>query len=253
MTNTLNKNPEERLIFALDTGSRIEEATSWVDRLKKHVGLFKVGKESFTYHGPDIVQRIKAEGCQVFLDLKFHDIPNTVAAAAAAAVKLGVVMFNVHALGGKKMMEEAVASTRSTAQQSDLPLPLVLAVTVLTSLNDSDLEEVGFKRSAKELVLHLSRIAQDAGVSGVVASARDVEDIRKACGQDFVIVTPGIRGKVTSDDDQKRIWTARDAISRGADYIVVGRPIRTAEDPVREADKIIQEIAEGLAIKEKVL
>jgi len=253
MMNILNKNPRERLIFALDTGRRIEEAMSWVDRLKEHVGLFKVGKESFSYHGPDIIRRIESRGCEVFLDLKFHDIPNTVAAAAVAAVNLGVVMFNVHALGGKKMMEEAVTAARKAARQADLPAPVVLAVTVLTSLNDDDLRELGFNCSASLLALHLSRMAQDAGVSGVVASAHDVEAIRGVCGQDFIIVTPGIRGSTLAGDDQKRVWTARDAVAIGADYIVVGRPIRTADDPVHQADKIVQEITEGLAIREKVV
>ena len=253
MRNILNKNPRERLIFALDTGSRIEEAMSWVDRLREHVGLFKVGKESFSYHGPDIIRRIESLGCQVFLDLKFHDIPNTVAAAAVAAVNLGVVMFNVHALGGKKMMEEAVTATRKAARQANLPAPVVLAVTVLTSLNDDDLKDLGFNRSASLLALHLSRMAQDAGVSGVVASAHDVEAIRGACGQDFMIVTPGIRGNALAGDDQKRVWTARDAVAIGADYVVVGRPIRTADDPVHQADRIVQEITEGLAIREKVV
>jgi orotidine-5'-phosphate decarboxylase len=253
MRNTLNKNPEERLIFALDMGNRIDEAMSWVDRLKEHVGLFKIGKESFAYHGPEIVQKIKAKGCQVFLDLKFHDIPNTVAAAAVAAVKLGVVMFNVHALGGKNMMEHAVTATSRAAQQADMPVPLVLAVTVLTSLNDGDLKEMGFRRSASELALDLARIAQDAGISGVVASPHDVEGIRIACGWDFVIVCPGIRGKEMADDDQKRTWTSKDAIAKGADYIVVGRPIRKADDPVHEADMMIHDIAEGLAIREKVV
>jgi orotidine-5'-phosphate decarboxylase len=253
MKNTLNKNPKERLIFALDNGSCTEEAMSWVDRLKDHVGLFKIGKESFSYHGPDIVRRIRDRECQVFLDLKFHDIPNTVAAAAVAAVNLGVTMFNVHALGGLKMMEDTVTSTREAARRAGLPIPLVLAVTVLTSLNDDDLRMMGFNRSAGELALSLARMAQDAGVSGVVASAHDVENIRRACGQDFVIVSPGIRANMTVEDDQKRTWTAKNAIASGADYIVVGRPIRKAADPVQQADRIILEIAEGLAIKGKVI
>jgi orotidine-5'-phosphate decarboxylase len=249
MKNTLNNDPVDRLIFALDTGSRFEEAVVWVDRLKDHVGLFKVGKESFVYHGPGIVRIIKAKGCKVFLDLKFHDIPNTVAAAAAASVNLGVDMLNVHALGGKKMIEDTVASTKRMAQESDIPIPLVLAVTVLTSLNDDDLRELGIGRSASELVLNLARIAQDAGASGVVASAHDIRGIRKACGQNFVIVTPGIRGSLAVSDDQKRTMAARDAIGGGADYIVVGRPIRTAENPVLQADAIVQEIAEGLVMR----
>jgi orotidine-5'-phosphate decarboxylase len=253
MRNTLNRHPRERLIFALDTGGNIDEAISWVERLKKHVGLFKVGKESFAYYGPHIVQRIKTKGCQVFLDLKFHDIPNTVSAASLAAVALGVEMFNIHALGGKKMMADAVMAVREAARQSDLPAPIVLAVTVLTSLNDDDIRDMGFRLSARELALHLAKLAQESGVSGVVASAHDVQEIRRACGRDFVIVTPGIRGNMTAGDDQKRVWTAKDAIECGADYIVVGRPIRTAEDPVYQAEKIVQEIAEGLAIREKVV
>ncbi len=249
----LSKDPRERLIFALDTGSHIGEAMSWVDRLREHVGVFKVGKESFSYHGPDIVRRIQARGCRVFLDLKFHDIPNTVAAAAVAAVRLGVVMFNVHALGGKKMMEDAVTAARHEAREADLPVPVVLAVTVLTSLGDDDLRDMGFNRSASLLALHLARMAQDAGVSGVVASAHDVEAIRGACGQDFMIVTPGIRGSALAGDDQKRVLTAREAVASGADYVVVGRPIRTADDPAHQADRIVQEITEGLAIREKVV
>ena len=245
----MNKNPRERLIFALDTGSCIEDTTLWVDRLKDHVGLFKVGKESFTYHGPELVRIIREKGCRVFLDLKFHDIPNTVAAAAAAAAALGVFMFNIHALGGKKMMADAVVSARRAAQEAGLPSPLVLAVTVLTSLNDDDLKGLGFGLSTRELVINLAKIAQDAGMDGVVASAGDIEDIRKVCGQDFVIVTPGIRGTVVANDDQKRTRTAKEAIASGADYIVVGRPIKTADNPVLQADLLIQEIAEGLAIR----
>jgi orotidine-5'-phosphate decarboxylase len=130
---------------------------------------------------------------------------------------------------------------------------MVLAVTVLTSLNDNDLREIGFHCSASELALSLARMAQDAGVSGIVASARDVENIRRACGQDFVIVSPGIRADMTAGDDQKRAWTARNAIASGADYIVVGRPIRTAADPMLQADRIVQEITEGLAIRGKVI
>jgi orotidine-5'-phosphate decarboxylase len=251
--NTLNENPRERLIFALDTANSIEEVLSWVDRLKDHVGLFKIGKETFSYHGPDIVRKIKDRGSRVFLDLKFHDIPNTVAAAAVAAVNLGVAMFNVHALGGVKMLEDTVISTREAARRSDVPAPLVLAVTVLTSLDDNDLKSIGFNRSASELALSLAKMAQDAGVSGVVASARDVEDIRKACGQDFVIVSPGIRANETSGDDQKRTWTAKNAIAGGVDYIVVGRPIKEAIDPIHQADRFVQEIAEGLATKRLVV
>jgi len=245
-----NKGPSEKLIFALDMGEGLDEAMSWVLRLAGHVGVFKVGKEAFTRFGPQLVQKIQETGSRVFLDLKFHDIPNTVARAAEGAVEMGVAMFNVHALGGMSMMEETVAAVRNIARQKDLPMPLILGVTVLTSLNDEDLRKLGFSCSTGELVLKLARMAQDAGLSGVVASAQDVEAIRKVCGEDFVIVTPGIRGLArVSGDDQKRILTAGEAIRRGSDYLVIGRPIRTAEDPVAAADEFCREIARGLSAR----
>ncbi len=226
----------------------MDEATRWVDLLKDHVGMFKVGKEAFTRFGPPVVSRIMEGGGDVFLDLKFHDIPNTVAMASEAAVKLGVSMFNIHALGGSEMMERAVDSVNNTSRVMGIVPPVLLAVTVLTSLNDSDLEEIGFRCSTRELALRLAVSARDVGVSGVVASAQDVIPIRKACGKDFIIVTPGIRmdNKVTGDD-QKRALTPRDAITMGADYIVVGRPIKLANDPVIAADRIGEEISRGLA------
>jgi orotidine-5'-phosphate decarboxylase len=249
MMNTSSNLPRERLIFALDIGGGLEEALSWVDRLWDHVGLFKVGKESFVRYGTEIVRQIHARGGRVFLDLKFHDIPNTVARAAEAASELGVAMFNLHALGGREMMMETVGAVRRFAERSGVRPPVVLAVTVLTSLNDSDLKILGFGRGTGETALHLARLAQDAGVSGVVASAADAAAIRKACGGDFLIVTPGIRGvKEVAGDDQKRIVTPSEAVRCGADYLVVGRPIRQAADPAGEADAIVGEIARGLAL-----
>jgi len=245
-----NKEPSEKLIFALDMGKGLDEALSWVRRLTGHVGVFKVGKEAFTRFGPQLVKKIQETGSRVFLDLKFHDIPNTVARAAEGAVEMGVAMFNVHALGGVSMMEETVAAVRKIVRQRELTAPLVLGVTVLTSLNDEDLRRLGFSCSTGELVLKLARLAQDAGLSGVVASAQDVEAIRKACGEDFVIVTPGIRGSAgVAGDDQKRILTAEEAIRRGSDYLVVGRPIQMAEDPVAAAAELCREIARGLAAR----
>jgi orotidine-5'-phosphate decarboxylase len=187
----------------------------------------------------------------VFLDLKFHDIPNTVARAAEAAFDLGVAMFNLHALGGRPMMQETVNAVHRRAETSGKPRPVILAVTVLTSLSDSDLGMLGFNRGTRETALGLARLAQDAGVSGVVASAEDAADIRKACGEDFWIVTPGIRGvKAVAGDDQKRIVAPCEAIRNGADYLVVGRPIRQAEDPAVEADGIVAEISRGLALRD---
>jgi len=250
MKNTANNAPRERLIFALDVGGGQEEALSWVDRLWDHVGLFKVGKESFVRYGTEIVRRIHARGGKVFLDLKFHDIPHTVARAAEAAFELGVTMFNVHALGGRRMMIDTVSAVSQLSERRGKPRPIVLAVTVLTSLNDDDLRMMGFNGGTRETALNLARLAQDAGVSGVVASAEDAAAIRAACGSPFLIVTPGIRGtKAVAGDDQKRAAAPREAVGCGADYLVVGRPIRQAADPAGEADAIVEEIAAGLALR----
>lgn len=229
-------------------GEDLEETLQWVDRLKDRVGLFKVGKEAFTRFGPEIVRRIQDRGGRVFLDLKFHDIPNTVAKAAEGAVKLGVAMFNLHALGGRDMMLQARSSAEQTAALSGVPTPIILAVTVLTSLSDGDLRELGFQIPSGDLVVKLAQMSRDAGLSGVVASPREVSAVRAACGRGFRIVTPGIRlGDEIGKDDQKRVDTPREAMKNGADYIVVGRPIRLAQDPVATADRILEEIALGLA------
>ncbi len=253
MMSTSNKNPRDMLIFALDVGEGIDEAISWVERLGEHIEIFKVGKESFTRHGPFILKMIKERGKKIFLDLKFHDIPHTVAGAATGAAEQEVFMFNVHALGGKEMMEKTVTAVHRVVRERRLSMPIILAVTVLTSLNNEDLTQMGFNCQTSELALRLARIAQDSGMSGVVASAHDIDNIRKACGPDFIVVTPGIRDTVETDDDQKRISTVRSAIARGADYIVVGRPIRNAEDPVQKVQEIVTEITEGLAIRNKVV
>lgn len=250
MMNTANDLSRERLIFALDVGGGLDVALSWVDRLRDHVGWFKVGKESFVRYGTEIVRQIHDRGGKVFLDLKFHDIPNTVARAAEGACDLGAEMFNLHALGGKRMMAETVDAVKRWAAERETPAPIVLAVTVLTSLQDGDLNLLGFRNGTGETVLSLARLAQDSGVSGVVASAAEAVAIRKACGREFLIVTPGIRGaKEVGGDDQKRILSPREAVSCGADYLVVGRPIRLAEDPAREADEIVGEISRGFAIR----
>ncbi len=248
MMNTRSEDPRERLIFALDIGAGgMAEALSWVDRLRGHVGMFKVGKEAFTVYGPALVKEIRARGARVFLDLKYHDIPNTVARAAAGAVGMDVTMFNVHAAGGKKMMAAAAAAAREEALRSGKPLPLLIAVTVLTSLNDDDLREIGFRTGAMAAVENFARLARAAGMGGVVASPREIGAIRAACGEDFVIVTPGIRGSdAVAGDDQQRTLTPEEAMAAGADYLVVGRPIRMAVDPETAADRIAAAIASGL-------
>jgi len=249
MKNISNKTASDKLIFALDANN-YEEALSWVELLSGHVGMFKVGKELFTAVGPKIIESIKDRGQKVFLDLKFHDIPNTVARAAQAAVRLNVDMFNVHASGGSQMIKEAVAAAWTCADNIAGTRPIILAVTVLTSLNNADLAEIGFPRTTGEQVLHLARLAQNAGASGVVASAQDIALLRENLGDKFVIVTPGIRSAAeTKKDDQKRTLSAYEAVKTGADYIVVGRPISKAPEPLEACRQIVQEIADGLATK----
>lgn len=249
MKNISSNDAANKLIFALDANS-YEEALSWIELLSGHVGMFKVGKELFTAVGPKIIHCIKEKGQRVFLDLKFHDIPNTVARAAEAAVSLGVDMFNVHASGGTQMIREAVFATGVCADKLGRERPVLLAVTVLTSLNNDDLKEIGFPKNTGEMVLHLAGLAKNAGASGVVASAQDIALLRKNFGNEFLIVTPGIRAAVeTSKDDQKRTMSAYEAVKTGADYIVVGRPIRAAKNPLDACRQIVQEIAAGLAEK----
>lgn len=248
MTSTRSNPARDRLIFALDVGDDYEEALLWVRRLKDHIGLFKVGKEAFTHYGPRIVEAIQGEGGKIFLDLKFHDIPNTVARASEGAVRLGVGMFNLHASGGMKMMQDAVTATKQCALALHRTAPLILAVTVLTSLNDEDLTLFGFRYGTDETVALWAALACKAGVGGVVCSPKDILAVRRACGKDFAIVTPGVRGATpVAGDDQKRTLSPEEAMALGADYIVVGRPIRMAPDPAREADAIVDAIAAGLA------
>lgn len=249
MKNISNNQAVDKLIFALDAAN-FDEAVHWIELLSGHVGMFKVGKELFTAVGPKIVDFIKQKNQKVFLDLKFHDIPNTVARAAEAAVRLGVDMFNVHASGGGKMIQETVKAAEATAQMSGLAKPIILAVTVLTSLNDADLIEIGFGKNTQDQVLHLASLARGAGASGVVASAQDIVNLRSKLGNDFIIVTPGIRSSQEKvKDDQKRTLSAMEAVKLGADYIVVGRPIRTSADPLGACKQIVREISEGMAVE----
>jgi len=235
----------ERLIFALDVDSP-DEALSWVERLKNNVGIFKIGKQLFTRCGPDIVRTIRAAGGEIFLDLKFHDIPNTVAMAALEASRLDVKMFNVHALGGLSMMKQTVAAVHDRHAAVGGRRPLLLAVTVLTSTDAQTLQEVGIERPIEEMVIRLAKLAKEAGMDGVVASPREVAAIHCACGPDFLIVTPGVRPSFAAVDDQKRIATPAAAIFAGADYLVIGRPIAHAADPVAAAELIVREMAQSL-------
>ena len=230
----------DRLIVALDLPSG-SAATQMAERLQGYVGLFKVGSELFTAEGPVTVRYLVTTGHKVFLDLKFHDIPNTVRAAAREAAELGVTLLNVHASGGRKMMEAALEGVRSAVAPQQAG-PKVLAVTVLTSLDARDLAELGISGTPMEAVVRLARLAQTAGLDGVVASAREISAIRHACGPDFLIVTPGIRPASTDANDQARIATPASAIAAGADYLVVGRPITGAPDPAAAADAVVAEM-----------
>lgn len=231
-----------RLIVALDVPTS-DAASRLAERLKDRAGLFKIGFELFSAEGPVLARYLAARGSGVFLDLKFHDIPNTVRAASREAAALGVSMFNVHASGGTAMMEAARAGAEAGC--SGGKRPLVLAVTVLTSLSQRDLEAIGMVGSAEAAVIRLARLAQAAGLDGVVASAQEAPAIRDACGPQFVIVTPGIRPAAAAVGDQARVRTPADAIRAGADYLVVGRPITAAADPEAAADSIVREMAEA--------
>jgi orotidine-5'-phosphate decarboxylase len=233
---------KDRLVLALDIDSD-REALEIVAELRDDLGMFKIGHQLFTAYGPDIVRKITGMGGRVFLDLKYHDIPHTVAKASAEAVKLGVSIFNVHALGGFDMMKATAEATREAAEKHRVLMPIVLAVTVLTSMDEKSLHrELKITRSIQREVSHLARLAQRAGLQGVVASPQEVKMLRRVVRGKFIILTPGVRPAWASKDDQKRIMTPAEAISAGADYLVVGRPVLKAEDRKAAIKNIIDEI-----------
>lgn len=239
-----------RLIFALDISS-IDEAFSLVERLTSEVGMFKVGKQLFLHAGPQIVHGIRERGGEVFLDLKFHDIPRTVAKAAVEATRMGVRMFDVHASGSLEMMQRTVAEVTKVCRSEGLRRPKVLAVTVLTSLNRDDLKRVGVTSGVENQVVRLARLALEAKMDGVVASPQEIAPIRKECGRGFLIVTPGVRLRGATWEDQKRVMTPEAAVRAGADYLVVGQPIRDAADPVVAAREIVAAMERGLSSPER--
>jgi orotidine-5'-phosphate decarboxylase len=231
----------DKLIVALDTPD-LKRAEAIVEKVSPLVKIFKVGKELFTSAGPDAVRMIHSHKCRVFLDLKFHDIPNTVSSACEAAAKLGVFMMNVHILGGRTMMVNAVQAVHLMFQGKKHSAPKLVGVTVLTSLKDADLKEVGISKKVKQEVSLLALLAKSSGLDGVVASAQEIQIIRKTAGKDFLIITPGVRPIWAAHGDQKRVMTPADAVSAGADYIVVGRPITQHPQPMVAAEKILKEI-----------
>ena len=236
----------ERLLIALDVESSAR-AMALAAAVRPLAGGVKVGSRLFTTEGPALVRALSADGTRVFLDLKFHDIPNTVAQAVEAAVATGAWMINVHASGGRPMMEAAARAAQEAAAASGRAFPLVIAVTVLTSMDASTLQATGVERPLLEHVVALARLAQAAGLQGVVASPQETAAIRQTCGPDFVIVTPGIRGAAAGSEknDQARTMGAAEAVRAGANYLVVGRPVTAAPDPVAAAEAIVAELRQG--------
>src|SRR2546421_12171085 len=241
MTNSV----KDRLIVALDVETA-REAFSLFCALRDVAGMFKVGSQLFTSEGPSIVRDIVRAGGRVFLDLKYHDIPNTVVAAGIEAARLGVSIFNVHACGGSEMMRRTAETVAETSEHEGIARPLVLGVTVLTSADDSTLAEAGFSSDTEGQVKRMARLASESGMDGVVASPHEVKIVREAEERNnFVIVTPGVRPTGTTHDDQRRVMTPSEAVRAGADYLVVGRAILKASDPARAAEEIIKEIEQA--------
>lgn len=233
--NIIDRNP--RIIVALDFASK-EPALDLISQLDPSLCRLKVGKEMFTRLGPAFVETLAAMGFQVFLDLKFHDIPNTVAAACEAAADLGVWMINLHASGGRRMMEAARERLERRPER-----PLLVAVTILTSLSERDLGEVGYSGTAVENVQRLAGLAHFSGLDGIVCSPLEAAAVRDQVDREFLLVTPGVRPLSVSQNDQKRVMTPLDALNNGADMLVIGRPITAAPDPLESLRAIQAEIA----------
>ena len=242
----MNVKAKDKLIVALDVDAA-GRALDLFAALQNVVGMFKIGSQLFTTAGPDIVRQIISKGGRVFLDLKFHDIPNTVAATGVAATRLGVSIFNVHASGGAEMMKRTAAAVNEVSVREGLAKPKVIAVTLLTSIDQNTLAQIGILDEPRTVVSRWAQLAAACGLDGVVASPQEIEIIRHAVGKsNFIIVTPGIRSARNVADDQRRVLTAAEAIRSGVDYLVVGRPILNAADPVEAADRIVAEIAAAL-------
>lgn len=240
MDNSIAK---QKICVALDVDT-LDEAKDLVKRLTPWVGIFKVGSQLFTNEGPRVVEMIRNAGGEVFLDLKYHDIPTTVMKAALVAAKMGVYVFNVHCLGGYQMMSWVSQTLRDDSDSLGYRRPLILGVTVLTSLSEKELEyDLRVGDSIDQYVIHLAKLAQTAGLDGVVCSSHELASLRRTCGENFILMTPGIRPSWASNDDQKRIMTPSEAVDQGADYLVIGRPITHASSPEEAAERILMEIS----------
>jgi orotidine-5'-phosphate decarboxylase len=227
---------KEKILLVLDVSTR-EEAMRLVRPLYEHVGMFKIGMQLFTAEGPSLVREIVDLGGKVFLDLKFHDIPNTVSHGVLEAAKLGVSLMTIHAAGGRAMMETVAKELQDKFGDRK---PMVVAVTVLTSLNDAGLSEVGIARPMTQQVVAMAKLAEECGIVGVVCSPQEIQLVRRAAGPDFKIVTPGIRMPGQAANDQQRLATPREALTAGADYIVVGRAVTAAPDPRNALDALVE-------------
>lgn len=237
---------KDKLVLALDVNT-MEEARELVHELRDYVGIFKVGLQLYTSVGPDIIKMIQDEGGEIFFDGKFHDIPNTVAKASANLVKHGVTFFNIHTTGGSKMISTCLKLARETARSCGLPKPTVLGVTLLTSFGQKTLtEELLINRNIDDYVGQLAKVAKESGLDGIIASATDVPKIKKACGNDFLILCPAIRPTWSVVNDQIRVVTPADAIRAGVDFLVVGRPITSAKDRVSAAKLVLDEMEEAI-------
>ncbi|MCJ7582411.1 MAG: orotidine-5'-phosphate decarboxylase [Candidatus Aminicenantes bacterium] len=236
----MKDNNLETIIVALDVSNK-EEALSLVRQLKD-TNIFKVGLQLFTVEGPSLVKNLQDLGKKVFLDLKFHDIPNTVAGAVRMGVRMGVHMMTLHASGGKEMMTCAARAAKEESESLGINPPLLLAVTVLTSLKDEQLKDVGIGTDLKTQVLNLAALAQQSGIEGIVCSPKEIEAIKKTFKKDLIVVAPGIRPKWAAAEDQKRILTPAQAVQKGADYLVIGRPITQAPSPHDAFLRILEEL-----------
>lgn len=237
---------KDKLIVALDVED-LEAAERLMDQMQGLVPHYKLGAQLLTAAGPEAVRRVRRRGFGLFYDAKFHDIPRTVEAAVTAACRLGATIVNVHASGGREMMAAAATAADAVAKQMRQPKALVLGVTILTSLNQEMLEqELGVQRPVEAQVVHLAKLAQAAGLDGVVASPQEIGAVRQACGPEFVILTPGIRPSGSAKGDQKRTLTPGEAVAAGADFLVVGRPVVQAKDPAAVVREIQKEMEEAL-------